>query len=324
MTSARAEDTNAPQPYTRIANPDTNTTQLQIALRKFVPRQGSGPTIWLTAVMHIGEPRYYQELQKFLNKQTVVLYEGINPDAHPHHVHDTDADETAPAQTAGDTNQNYSMQSTLAHSLGLVFQLDAIDYDRTNFLNSDLTIEQIAQVMGERPVPANADVKNAPNASFNVLLQIMDGSSFLGSIFKAGLEFIGDNPKLRAVAKLTMIEAIGRLKGNFADIQGLPPDWQKLLKVLIEARNQNLLRDLKEELQKVPKTGSVAVFYGAGHMDDLETRVIRDLNYKPSTEKWMTAFSVDLRQTGLTPFEAEWMRNIIKQQMEQIQPAKTK
>ncbi len=32
-----------PQPYTRIANPDTNTVQLQIALRKFVPAQHRGP-----------------------------------------------------------------------------------------------------------------------------------------------------------------------------------------------------------------------------------------------------------------------------------------
>ena len=40
------------------------------------------------------------------------------------------------------------MQSTLAHSLGLVFQLDAIDYDRANFLNSDLSIEQIQGIMG--------------------------------------------------------------------------------------------------------------------------------------------------------------------------------
>ena len=38
------------------------------------------------------------------------------------------------------TNSDYSMQAELAHSLGLVFQLDAINYDRTNFLNSDLSI----------------------------------------------------------------------------------------------------------------------------------------------------------------------------------------
>src|SRR5580658_5253823 len=114
----------SPQPYTRIANPDTNTVQLQIALRKFVPARQRGPAIWLAAVMHVGEPDYYRALQRFLDTQTVVLYEGINPQAHPHHVHDAAAASTPapkpPASKAG-ADADYSMQSTLAHSIGLVF-----------------------------------------------------------------------------------------------------------------------------------------------------------------------------------------------------------
>ena len=38
--------------------------------------------------MHVGEPEYYRALQKFLDAQTVVLYEGINTDSHPRHVGD--------------------------------------------------------------------------------------------------------------------------------------------------------------------------------------------------------------------------------------------
>src|ERR1039458_6037870 len=77
-TLSRAADTPPPQSYTRIANPDTNTVQLQIALRKFVPAQNAGPAIWLAGVMHVGEPEYYRALQHFLDAQTVVLCEGIN------------------------------------------------------------------------------------------------------------------------------------------------------------------------------------------------------------------------------------------------------
>jgi hypothetical protein len=211
------------------------------------------------------------------------------------------------------------MQSTLARSLGLVFQLEAIDYDRTNFLNSDLSILQIQTIMaGGRPRAAPGQ-EGGTNAPFEVLLQIMDGSSLLGSLFKMGMQLIAASPEMQAVAKLTLIEAVGRLKGDLSDVQGLPPDWKQLIKVLIEARNQNLMADLKAELKKAPASGSIAVFYGAGHMDDLEKRVTGDLHYLPADEIWLTAFSVNLRKSGISPAEALIIRNLVKSQLDQMQ-----
>jgi len=319
---SQAADAPIPSAYTRIANPDTNTVQLQIALRKFAPAHNDGPAIWLAAVMHVGEPGYYRALQHFLDTQTVVLYEGINPDAHPHHVHDPSAASSQPpkpAEPSTGTNAGYSMQSTLARSMGLVFQLEAIDYDRANFLNSDLSINQIQRIMAGGETRAASGQESGTNATFDTLLQIMDGSSFLGSLFKLGMQFMATSPELQAVAKLTLIEAIGRLKGDLSDVQGLPPDWKQLIKVLIEARNQNLVADLKAELKKVPLAGSIAVFYGAGHMDDLEKRVTGDLDYHPTDETWLTAFSVNLRKSGISPAEAQMIRSLVKSQLDQMQ-----
>ena len=282
LANSQAAETPPSKPYTRIANPDTNTVQLQIALRKFVPAQNGGPSIWLAAVMHVGEPEYFHKLQQFLETQSVVLYEGIQPDAHPHHVHESTAasvQDSKPATSPQATNTAYSMQSTLARSLGLVFQLEAIDYDRTNFLNSDLSIQQIERIMASG---RSLGQKEGTNASFDVLLQIMDGSSFLGSLVKIGMQFIAANPQLQAVAKLTLIEAVGRLKGDLSDVQGLLPDWKHLIQVLIQARNQNLVTDLSAELKKIPPAGSIAVFYGVGHMDDLEKRITSDLQDRKS------------------------------------------
>jgi hypothetical protein len=320
---ATATATSAPQAYTRIANPDSNTVQLQIVLRKFVPERHRGPAVWLAGVMHVGEPDYYRALQRFLDAQTVVLYEGIDPEAHPRHVHEAAAPSTnAPirATPPAGAKGGYSMQSTLARSLGLVFQLEAIDYDRANFLNSDLSVLQIQRIMeGNRPGGPPGQNGGGSNASFDTLLQIMDGSSFLGSLFKFGLGIMAGSPKLQAVAKLTLIEAIGRLKGDLSDVQGLPPEWKQLIQVLIQARNQNLMADLKSELKKIPRAGSIAVFYGAGHMDDLEKRVTSQLHYRPADETWLPAFSVDMRKSGITPTEAQFMRNLIKSQVDQMQ-----
>jgi len=60
----------------------------------------------------------------------------------------------------------------------------------------------------------------------------MDGSSFLASVFKAGLEVVGNSPELQGLAKVTLIETVGRLQGDLAEINGLPPDWKRLIQTL--------------------------------------------------------------------------------------------
>ena len=322
-----------PQPYIRIVHPDTNTLELQIAVRRFVPDTGTGPTYWLAGTSHIGESNYYRALQKHLDAQTIVLFEGVNSDTHPRHVRKpgaTPAIPTPPPEVSSgggtnigsETNAGYSMQSALASALGLVFQLDAIDYDRTNFLNSDLSVLQIQRLLLNDPCaePAAPGEKGRSSPTFDALLQIMDGSSFLGSIAKWGVQMIGSDPQLQATTKFMLIEALGGMKGDFSEMRGLPPDMQNLLKILIEARNQNVVEDLKTESATVPPAGSIAIFYGTGHMPNLEKRITRELHYRPDGDVWFTAFSVDLRKTGLSAGEIEWMRNLIKTQLEQLQP----
>lgn len=323
-----------PQPYTRIANPDSNTVQLQIAIRKFVPEHRRGPAIWLVGASHIGEPAYYRTLQSYLNARNIVLYEGINTESHKRHVHfenSTNASPLSPIEGegrgegqdhAGSTNEGFSMQSELAKSLGLVFQLDAIDYDRTNFINSDLSVLQIQRLMigdtNAQPVAPGQPGRSSP--SFDALLQVMDGSSLLGGLVKLAVHFIGSNPNLQAITRLMFIDAIGNLKGDFSQIQGLPPDMQHLLKVLIEARNQNVVDDLKAELKTLPRSGSIAIFYGTGHMDNMEKVITRQLHYRPDGDIWLTVFSVDLRQTGLNPAQIQMLRAMVKAQLDQMQP----
>ena len=173
--------------------------------------------------------------------------------------------------------------------------------------------------MSDGRLPVMPGQPGATNGAFDVLLQIMDGSSFLGSLVKVGLGFVAASPEIQAVAKLTLIQAIGQLKGDLSEVQGLPPEWKKLIKVLIEARNRNLVSDLKEELKKIPASGSISVFYGAGHMDDLEKRITGDLHYQPVEDIWLPAFSVDLRKSGISPTEAEWMRKLVDSQMAEMQ-----
>lgn len=314
----------APEPYTRIAYPDTNTVQLQIAVRSFVPVHGRGPTIWLTATAHIGDADYYRALQRHLDSRTVVLYEGVNTEAHVRHVPKKGERLTRPAsppKPPKDAKEGFSMQSELAKSLGLEFQLDAINYDRTNFLNSDLSVFQIQKLMlgDSNARPARPGEKGRSDPTLQMLLQVMDGSSLLGALMKGLVHLIGSSPQLQSATKVVLIETLGRLKGDMAEMRGLPPELRHLMKVLIEARNENVITDLKTELELVPRSGSISIFYGSGHMENMERHITGELNYRPHGEVWLPAITVDLQKTGMSQGDLQMIRNLVKWQLEKMQ-----
>ena len=293
-------------PYLRIARPATNLTELQVAVRQFIPRDRSKPVVWLAGVSHVGETNYYQSLQKMLNAQDLVLFEGV-----------TDRASRAAGRKSFDRTEEDlgSMQDTMAQSLGLAFQLNSIDYERPNFQNSDLTIEQLGQLIAKEGPPGKPS-KTAQE--FEKLMEMMQGDSFVAALVGAGMKLIGSSPKLQAMMKLMMIEVLGRFEGDMSQFQGLPPEWQRLVEILIRARNDAVIKDLQVELGKRSPPKTIAVFYGAAHMEDLERRLTRELNYRPSREEWFSAFSVDLQKTQISDAELKFVQGFVDWQMQML------
>ncbi len=312
----------APKPYTRVMHSPSGDAQLQVALRRFAPERGRGPEIWLAGVMHIGEPAYYQALQGELSHRTVVLYEGVNAGTHKRRAGNATANletKEPDIKASSKNGTGYSVQSKLASSLGLVFQLEAIDYHRTNFLNSDLSIAELQKIIADGE--SNSTGKQSGSSeSFEQLLRVMDGNSFIGSLVRLGLEFIASSTELQALTKLTLIETIGGLKGDLSDMRSLPPEMKKLVKVLIEARNERVVSDLKLQLKGLKRRGdSIAIFYGAGHMDNMEKLLAKELHYYPVDELWLNAFSVDLKKSGVSESEARATRSMVEWQLKGLQ-----
>jgi len=287
----------------RVAHPDSNTVALQIAVRRFVPAGRRGPPIWLVGASHVGESNYFGELQKQLDRTGLVLFEGVGAKS---------------KKMRFDPAEQTSVQHSLAASLGVLFQLEAIEYDRPNFRNSDLTIAQLQALMRNRPTEAGGGGSGAQE--LEDLLQVMDGSSFVGALLQAGLKIIASSPKLRGMTKLVLIEVLGGFKGDLSRMPGLPPGLEQLLTVIIQERDKVVLNDLAEALRASPPAASIAVFYGAGHMADLEKRVREELGYRPRDEKWLTALSVNMLQVGLSSEEAESLSGLIRWQLEASQP----
>ena len=307
--------------YLRIARVSSNVVQLQVALRKFVPDGKVGPTIWLAAASHIGEPEYYRRLQEQLNTQTLVLFEGVGA------AEKQDREEAAKEPSDGEpkvnrvrTTEASSMQMTLAKSLGLVFQLDAINYDRPNFRNSDMTIAQLRRVLAGGDTVSSSSPPTQKNAEFEKLLRVMDESSLLGSFMKFAMNVLGSSPKLQAMTKLILIEVLGQLSGDLTQLRNLPPDLKRLLQVLIEERNKIVIQDVKIELSKAAPNSSIAILYGAAHMHDLERRLARELNYRADDRTWLTAFSVDVTEAKLSEPELQMIHSLVNWQMSLLGP----
>lgn len=327
-----AESTNLTvAPYLRIDESQTERIELQVAIRKLEPGTNTAPVIWLAAVTHIGETNYYRALQEHLTKHDLVLFEAVLPEKKGGWTGEQFSRIRGPIP---EIEAEANLQTELAHSLGLAFQLEAIDYNKTNYRNSDISVEGIQRLMmppgyrpakkGEKPAPkkksAQAEATEEPNESFDQLMQIMQGKGFLGGLVKFGVSMIAANPRLQAVTKLTFIEVLGGLKGDLAQTKAVPPQMAELLKVLIHGRNQVVVDDLQKELQRSQPPASISVFFGAGHMDDLERRIRRQLGYRPGEDVWVLAFGVDLKQSGISEWEFNLIRFMTQRQLQILNP----
>ncbi|MCX8157808.1 MAG: hypothetical protein N3J91_15440 [Verrucomicrobiae bacterium] len=307
-----------PQPYMRVHRAPDSTLALQVAVRELAPPRKTWPALLLVGVTHLGETNYYQALQERLDRCDLVLYEGIG-------------DAPRQASLHPENREQASLQVRMAHALGLVFQLEAIRYDRPHFKNSDLTSEQFLDVWrGERlkrpstcvppPLPlklaAAVDAgDDALSEGMDQLLGIMEGTSFMGVLAHTMVQFIAASPRLQATVKVVLIETMGAIKGDLSESLSVPEEWQAVLQFLIRERNHIVLQDVRRLLAEPRPPRQVAIFYGAGHMHDLEQRLRAELGYRPAREEWLTAFSINPRAAGITELELNWVRSLIEWQI---------
>lgn len=284
----------APLPYTRKFETTNGTVGLEVALRRF-NRPGSSargfPDVWLVGVTHLGTSNYYARLQRFLDGQTLVLFEGI-----------------------GATNGNFralkkpgfSLQPALARALGLRFQLTSVDYRRPNWINSDLSERDL-----ERHLPADGKT-----TSMDQLMAAFQGEGQFGGVARLGVALLGASPRLQSVARLMLIETLSNFTGDLPDGADFGIDTRELMRVLIEERNAVVVRDLTRALGRLRRPARIAIFYGAGHMPDLEMRLRRDLGLQPVEDQWLRAFSVNPARSGMSQAEVDLIRDSVREGME--------
>ncbi len=280
-------------PYTRRVETTNGWVGLEVALRRFTPRSGTAlpaPNVWLVGVTHLGTSNYYARLQRFLDAQDLVLFEGIGATNGQFHV----------AQSEG-----FSLQPALAKALGLRFQLSSVDYQRTNWVNSDLGLREL-----QRHLPPDG-----PSPSMDQVMAAFQGEGAFGVVARWGVALLAASPRLQAVSRLMLIETLSGFEGELPDAGAFGIDTKELMRVLIGERNAVVVRDLRRALHRRKPPANIAVFYGAGHMPDLEQRLRRELHLVPVEHQWLRAFSVNPARSGISAAEAELIRDSVQQEL---------
>ncbi len=261
--------------FIRFVNTGRNEGHVDTATKSY-RRERDQVTVSLVSVVHVGDRVYYEALQKLFESYDAVLYEMIR---------DRDVE---PSQDMGTDHPVSQLQIGMKTLLELEFQLDRIDYGRTNFVHADLDPATFASLQAER------------------------GESIFGLLFKAALEEqrrqstdpnAGLNP-FAVLFALTADDSARQLKFLLGQQMGQMENMLAGIDQTADGKGSAILSGRNEHVMKVlaAQTGQgrkkLAIFYGAGHMPDLEKRLIEE-DFKQVGEDWQTAW--DIRRPKRSP-----------------------
>ncbi|MEE8452223.1 MAG: hypothetical protein V3R99_09920 [Thermoguttaceae bacterium] len=240
---------------------------MEVAIVRYTPRgdRRGKPTVDLIGAVHIGEKSYYEQLNREFRKYDAVLYELVAPEG------------TKVPKGGGTSNHPVSMlQNGMKSILKLEFQLSEIDYGRENMVHADMTPEQFAKSMKQRG-----------ETMFTMFLRMMSHAMMQQQSSKVSDTqlLLALFQKDRALAlKRVLAEQFQDMGGSFAALEG--PNGS----TLISGRNGVALKVLREQLDQGKR--KIAIFYGAGHMDDFRKRLEKDFDLVPGRTRWLVAWDL--------------------------------
>lgn len=222
----------------------------------------------------------------------------------------TDADADIRLRTPHDrrasSSEDEALQPQLASLLGLAFQLQAVDYHRTAWVVADMSEGQFLAELESRGIDGGP------------FMRTLSGSSFTASLAGASVALIRvadglSGGKVRAFVKFMMIEALSMADERMI-ARGMPEGFAD---VILHRRNDVAYTALVERLGAAERPASIAVFYGAAHMPDLERRLI-EAGWTQRDEKWISAVAVNPKAVGLDAATVAQMRAALREMMREM------
>jgi len=233
----------------------------------------------LIGAVHIGEKSYYDSLNKEFEKYDVLLYELVAP-------------EGTRIPKGGGTGSGHPvalLQNGMKDMLELEHQLHHIDYEKDNFVHADMSPEAFSKSMADRG-------ESMWTMMFRMMgQQIAQQNKHPDRTSDVDLLFALFDKNRALSLKRVMAEQFEDLEGAMSALEG--PGGS----TLITERNKVALKVLAEQIAAGKK--QIGVFYGAGHMPDMEQRLVQELGAQRDAERWLTAW--DLRSKAKRTSDAK-------------------
>jgi hypothetical protein len=253
---------------------DQKPLGMQTAVVHYMPTKptpNSPPvSVDLVAAVHVADAAYYDDLNRRFEKYDAVLYELVAPEG------------TVVPRGRGTSNANPlgAMQNGMKEILDLDHQLEKIDYTKKNFVHADMSPDDFFQSMKDR------------NEGFLEMYMKLLGE---GLAQQSEMAAKGESPDVELISaifsddrprqlKIVMAKQLAQTESLLAGFGGEEGS------VLISERNKMALKVLKEQLAAGKK--HLAIFYGAGHLTDMDQRLRKDFGLEPAEITWLTAWNL--------------------------------
>ena len=239
-----------------------DATKLQTGITSYTK---DGITVDLIGAVHIGDTKYYKQLNQEFTKYDSLLFELIgNP---------TKEKTAKPsAEDFWERFLNRALVKTLGKFLKLDSQITSIPYNNPpkNFVHADFSLEEF----NKRKAQKDKKASDAPKQE-SKLDELDNEESLVLTARLLSAIFSGD-PNQR---KLLLASILTKYNDETTNDQS----------VVIGDRNIKCLQILDQQLKAGKK--KIGIFYGAGHFRDMEDRMLK-AGYKKTSHRWLTAWDI--------------------------------
>ncbi len=274
-SKARKRDKNrSPKQFMRIRKDSRGrAVSLETSVTRYELKKEDGEriTVDLIGVVHIGEQEYYEALNKRFKQYEGLLYELVAPEGTVIPKGGRDA--------ASGLNPVAALQKGMQSVLGLEFQLDHIDYTKDNFVHADMTPSEFAESMSNNDESVSKYALRAIGQSM-AMQNSGRGGNNMGMLFA----MFGKNKEVRM--RRVFAEQMQEMEAGLIMFEGRDGS------TIIDHRNAKCMEVLDREIKSGKK--NLAIFYGAGHLPDMERRLMSEFKMKRGGQYWLTAWSLQI------------------------------
>lgn len=225
----------------------------------------------LVGAVHIGDKRYYRDLNRRFKKYDAVLFELVAPEG----------TEVPRGRGASNAHPLGALQNSMKSILEVEHQLEQIDYTGDNMIHADMSPDEFMESMEKKDEGFAKMYFKLLGASMAQQSQAGAGGS--GDVDFLAAMFSENRARGLKVAFAKQFEGMEALMSGFSGPEG---------STLITERNKRALEVLRERLDEGDE--KLAIFYGAGHLAEMDEQMEEMFDMQPVGVEWLEAW--DLRE----------------------------